>query len=100
MLLMRGNFYFMVKHLYVFNITIFVRFVKRIDMDTLTIGLRNPNAKKLLEDLADLQLISILDTSSWTDRWRKLSATLPDVPEISEDDILSEIQAVRNSKTK
>jgi hypothetical protein len=69
-------------------------------MDTLTIGLRNPNAKKLLEDLADLQLISILDTSSWTERWRKLSATLPNVPEISEDDILNEIEAVRNSKTK
>jgi hypothetical protein len=90
----------MVNKVGVFDITIFVRFVKRTDMDTLTIGLRNPNAKKLLEDLADLQLISILDTSSWTDRWRKLSATLPDVPEISEDDILSEIQAVRNSKTK
>jgi hypothetical protein len=85
----------MVNFICVFDITIFIKFVKRINMDTLTIGLRNPNAKKLLEDLADLQLISILDTSSWTDRWRKLSATLPDVPEISEDDILSEIQAVR-----
>jgi hypothetical protein len=90
----------MVNKVGVFDIVIFVRFVKRINMDTLTIGLRNPNAKKLLEDLADLQLISILDASSWTDRWRKLSATLPDVPEISEDDILSEIQAVRNSKIK
>jgi hypothetical protein len=90
----------MVNGICVFDITIFIRFVKRINMDTLTIGLRNPNAKKLLEDLADLQLISILDTSSWTERWRKLSATLPDVPEISEDDIFDEIQAVRNSKTK
>jgi hypothetical protein len=90
----------MVNFISVFDITIFIRFVKRTNMDTLTIGLRNPNAKKLLEDLADLQLISILDTSSWTDRWRKLSATLPDIPEISEEDILSEIQAVRNSKTK
>ena len=84
----------------VFDIIFFVRFVKRTNMDTLTIGLKNPNAKKLLENLADLQLISILDTSSWTERWRKLSATLPDVPEISEEDIFNEIQAVRNSKTK
>ena len=69
-------------------------------MDTLTIELKNPNARKLLEDLAELQLISILDTSSWTDRWRKLSATLPNISEISEDEILNEIQAVRTSKVK
>ena len=59
----------------------------------LMIELKNPNAKKLLEHLADLQLISILDTSSWTDHWRKLSKTLP-LPEISEN----EIKAIRNFK--
>ena len=67
-------------------------------MDTLTIELKNPNAKKLLEDLADLDLISILKTSSWMERWQKLSASLPDVSEISDNDILEEIQAYRNEK--
>ncbi|MDZ7897230.1 MAG: hypothetical protein U5N85_04275 [Arcicella sp.] len=67
-------------------------------MDTLTIELKNPNAKKLLEDLAELDLITILKTASWTERWQKLSASLPDVSEISEGDILAEIEANRNEK--
>ncbi len=67
-------------------------------MDTLTIELKNPNAKKLIEDLADLDLISILKTSSWLERWQKLSASLPDVSDITEDDVLDEIRAYRNEK--
>ena len=66
-------------------------------MDTLTIELKNPNAKKLIEDLADLDLISILKTSSWSDRWQKFSATLPNIPTISENEILDEIRITKNN---
>ena len=67
-------------------------------METLTIELKDPNAKKLLENLADLNLISILKTSSWTERWQKLSTSLPNVSEIADNDILEEIQIYRNEK--
>jgi len=65
-------------------------------METLTIELKNPNAKKLIEDLADLDLISIIKTASWLERWQKLSTSLPDVSELSEEAILDEIQTYRN----
>ena len=68
-------------------------------MDTLTIELKNPNAKKLIEDLADLDLISILKTSSWKDRWQKFSASLPNVSEISEDEILDEIRISKKNNS-
>ena len=67
-------------------------------MDKLTIELKNPNAKKLIEDLAALDLISIVKTPSWSERWQKLSATLPNLPAISEDEILEEIRLYRAKK--
>lgn len=65
-------------------------------MESLTIDIKNPKAKELLKNLADLDLISIRPSSdSWAVRWQKLSATLPDIQEISEQEIQDEIQAVR-----
>ena len=68
-------------------------------MESLTIDIKNPKAKGLLEKLADLDLISIRPPGdSWAVRWQKLAATLPDVREISEQEILDEIQAARAGK--
>ena len=67
-------------------------------MDTLTIELKNPKSKKLIEDLADLDLISILKQASWKERWQKLSQTLPKQTEISEDEIFAEINDIRIQK--
>lgn len=68
-------------------------------MDTLTIEIRNPKVRELLDNLASLDLISIVPKqSSWRERWESLSASLPDVSEISEQDILDEINAVRQTK--
>ena len=61
-------------------------------MESLTIDIKNPKAKELLKNLADLDLIGIRPLNdSWAVRWQKLSTTLPDMPEISEQ----EVQAVR-----
>ena len=68
-------------------------------MDTLTIEIRNPKVRELLYDLVNLDLISILPGQpSWHERWQILSASLPDAPDISEQDILAEIQAVRETR--
>ena len=67
-------------------------------MDILTIEIRNPKVRELLANLVDLELISILPAQpSWRERWQSLSASLPDAPDISEQDILDEIQAVRET---
>lgn len=67
---------------YLLVLTKYFRFVEKKKMDILTIELKNPNAKKLIEDLADLDLISILKAPSWTERWQKLSASLPNFLEV------------------
>jgi hypothetical protein len=66
-------------------------------METLTIEIKNPKAKKLIDDLVDLDLISLLPPKpTWNDLWTKLDAKLPQTePEISEDEIMAEINAYR-----
>ena len=68
-------------------------------MESLTIDIKNPKAKGLLEKLADLDLISIRPAGdSWAVRWQKLAVALPDVQGISEQEIQDEVQAVRAGK--
>lgn len=68
-------------------------------MEVLTIEVNDPKAKRLLDDLADLGLISIKETKpAWNERWEVFSKTLPDVQEISEQDIFDEIAAVRSNR--
>lgn len=57
-------------------------------METLTIEIKNPKAKKLIDDLVDLDLISLLTPKpSLNDLWTKLDTKLPQTePEISEDE--------------
>lgn len=68
-------------------------------METLIIEIQNPKAKKLIEDLADLGLITLKSTQpSWAERWKKLTTSLPDQTEVSERDILDEISEVREKR--
>jgi hypothetical protein len=68
-------------------------------MDTLTIEIRNPKVRELLDNLASLDLISIVPKQpSWRERWQNLSVSLPNTSDISEQDILDEIQAVRETR--
>ena len=70
-------------------------------MDTLTIKIRNPKVKDLISSLAEMNLIAILPPKqTWSERWQSLSATLPDVAQISEQDILDEISTVRQQTDK
>jgi hypothetical protein len=67
-------------------------------METLTIEIKNPKAKKLIDDLVDLDLIALLTPKpSWNDLWAKLDTKLPQTePEISEDEIIAEIKVYRS----
>ncbi|GAB2638606.1 hypothetical protein GCM10027035_35440 [Emticicia sediminis] len=69
-------------------------------METLTIEIKNPKAKKLIDDLVELDLIALLTPKpSWNDLWTKLDTKLPQTePEISEDEIIAEIKAYRDEK--
>lgn len=68
-------------------------------MEVLTIEVNDPKAKRLLDDLADLGLISIKDAKpAWNERWEVFSKALPDVEEISEQDIFDEIAIVRSKR--
>ena len=69
-------------------------------METLTIEIKNPKAKKLIDDLVDLDLISLLiPKPSWNDLWAKLDGKLPQTePENSEDEIMEEIKTYRLEK--
>jgi hypothetical protein len=65
-------------------------------MEMLTIEINNPKAKRLIDDLADLGLISVKETKpSWNERWQELAKSLPDSESITAEDILDEISAVR-----
>lgn len=47
-------------------------------METLTIELTNPKARKLIDDLVDLGIISLkTPQSNWIDLWNKLDRQLP-----------------------
>lgn len=68
-------------------------------METLTIEINNPKARRLIDDLADLGLISVKEEKrSWNERWEELSKTLPDIDSITEEDIFEEIKAVREGR--
>jgi hypothetical protein len=69
-------------------------------METITIAIRNPKVRPLLADLVNLDLISIVaPDASWRDRWQTLSASLPDTDAVSEQDILDEIDSVRQGRS-
>ncbi|WP_420148757.1 hypothetical protein [Spirosoma sp.] len=69
-------------------------------METLTIEIRTPKARKLIDDLIDLGIIALkTDQPSWTAIWNKVERTLPqNEPDISEDEIMAEIKAYRLEK--
>ncbi|WP_373512451.1 hypothetical protein [Persicitalea sp.] len=67
-------------------------------METLTIEIKNPKVRELIANLADMDLIAVLPQQpTWAERWQALSDSLPDVPQITEQDILDEIKEVRQS---
>jgi hypothetical protein len=68
-------------------------------MDTLTIEIRNPTVRQLIDNLVSLNLIAVVPgPETWRERWQNLSATLPDTDEVSEADILAEVKAVRQTR--
>jgi hypothetical protein len=68
-------------------------------MDTLSIDILNPKAKKLLQDLADMKLIAIRDSSQnrFLDTLDKLRSTKGS---ISVEEITSEVELVRSRSEK
>jgi hypothetical protein len=66
-------------------------------MSTMNIQILNPKAKKLLQDLADLNLIAIKDESqdAFMATVKKLRAKKS---KISIDEITKEVEAVRNKR--
>jgi hypothetical protein len=71
-------------------------------METLTIELRNPKAKKLIDDLIDLELISVVNpATNWQLLWNKLDNLLPQIePDLTESEIMDEINAYRAERRK
>jgi transcription elongation GreA/GreB family factor len=68
-------------------------------METLTIEINNPKARRLIDDLVDLELISVKEEKrSWSERWEELSKTLPDIDSITEEEIFEEVRAVRGNR--
>lgn len=69
-------------------------------METITIEILNPKAKKLIDDLVDLELISLIKTSpTWEELWKKLDSRLPqNETNLSEEEISAEIKAYRAGK--
>ncbi len=67
-------------------------------METIKVDILNPKARKLLKDLADLNLISIRkstksDFSEVLDKLRSKSETVPDL-----DEITREVETVRSKR--
>ena len=69
-------------------------------METLTIELKTSQARKLIEDLADLGIISVKATQpTWLDVWNKLDSQLPQTePDLTDAEIEAEIKAYRREK--
>lgn len=69
-------------------------------METLTIEIKTPKARKLIDDLVDLGIISVKTTQpTWIDLWNKLNSKLPQAePDITEAEIIAEIKAYRLEK--
>ena len=68
-------------------------------METLVIEIQNPEARRLIDNMVDLGLISVKSVEpSWKERWKKLSDSLPIYSDLSDEDITSEIDEVRNKR--
>lgn len=69
-------------------------------METLTIELKTPKARRLIDDLVDLGIISLKDSQpSRAELWEKLDKQLPQTePDITEQEIMEEIKAYRMEK--
>ena len=69
-------------------------------METLTIEIKTAKARKLIDDLVDLGIISLkTDQPAWIDVWNKVDNKLPQTePDITEDEIMAEIKAHRLEK--
>lgn len=85
------------KHEFLF--LFFISSLKKRKMETLSIEILNPKAKKLINDLAELKLINIrkrLDKSEFLDVLKKLRNNTDNPPTLEE--IQKEVKAVRHSK--
>jgi hypothetical protein len=68
-------------------------------METVQIDILNPKAKKLLKNLADLNLIKIIKSKKKSDFSEFLNKIRADQKEeISLDEITKEVEAVRKSR--
>lgn len=69
-------------------------------METVKVDILNPKARKLLKDLADLNLITIRDTtkSGFSEVLKKIRSKSDTVP--SHEEIAGEVEVVRSRRTK
>lgn len=65
-------------------------------METLSIEILNPKAKRLLQDLADLKLITIKSKSTLKDLLEKLRQDSDQAPSL--DEITAEVEQVRKAR--
>jgi hypothetical protein len=65
-------------------------------METISIEILNPKAKRLLQDLADLKLITIKSQSTLTDLLEKIRRDSDQVPSL--DEITAEVEQVRKDR--
>lgn len=65
-------------------------------METINIEILNPKAKRLLQDLADLKLISIKSKSTLTELFEKLRQDSDQTPSL--DEITAEVEQVRKAR--
>lgn len=67
-------------------------------METIKIDILNPKARKLLNDLADLDLIAIRKSSKndFSEVVQKLRTTSENI--LTEDEIAQEVEAVRSTR--
>ena len=65
-------------------------------METISIEILNPKAMRLLQDLADLKLITIKSNSTLKELLEKLRQDSDQAPSL--DDITSEVEKVRKTR--
>ncbi len=69
-------------------------------METLTIELKTEKARKLIDDLVDLGILTVKTPEpTWIDLWNKLDRQLPQTEaDLTEAEIMAEIKAYRSEK--
>jgi hypothetical protein len=69
-------------------------------METLTIEINTPKARRLIDDLVDLGIISLKSTQpAWVALWDDADSQLPQTePDMTEAEIMAEIKAYRAEK--